>query len=100
MEIKEAFTVISPNDAAQTVRTWILKAGRAHLCLDPDRSHAVSNDRSQQLQGKGVDELNAAIRALPEETIRWERLAPEGNTVILAALNTFLGRVYNDRELP
>jgi hypothetical protein len=85
----------------------MLKTGRASLCIDDEhRSLALTDDRTELLDeraeahghGFSFDGLNDAIGNLPRDLIRLERTAPRGCTVVLADLNTHLGRVYNDRN--
>ncbi|WP_099020829.1 hypothetical protein [Mycolicibacterium palauense] len=93
--------------STEIVRAWMLKTGRASLCIDEEhRSLALTYDRSALLDeraeahdhGFSFDGLNDAIGNLPRELIRWEQTAPSGYTVILADLNTHLGRVRDDRN--
>lgn len=92
--------------AAEIVRAWLLKTGRAHVCIDEENpSLALTDDRSglldcraeSQRHGFDFDGLNDAIGNLPPEVIRWEQ-NPSGHTVILADVNTYLERTYNDRN--
>ncbi|WP_048896540.1 hypothetical protein [Mycolicibacterium conceptionense] len=71
--------------AAAIVRAWILITGCAMVPVDPGRRIGMP----------ASSEVDSAIASLPPEL---RRTRPEGEDVILADLNHFLGRETWDRN--
>ncbi|MGD9622302.1 MAG: hypothetical protein AB7G47_19935 [Mycolicibacterium sp.] len=113
MPDKRLMSVIARRDDAQAaveqraveiVRMWILRTGRAHVPVSNDRPwHALTEGRDRPLCGSAPskhDEHQALDAALAHLPTQLARPRPDGPDVILADLNVFLGRAYNDRWGP